>query len=839
MGNPVIMFITAGRFCILAIQIIVMKLLSTVSLLLLSFFVCACVFKASGQSDTGHIDSLPEAVRLPNGWSLSPAGKSLPLGDLPLNIVISPTRKYLAVTNNGQSVQSIQLIDLKTEKVLQSIEIPKSWYGLAFSRDEKKLYASGGNDNRIQIFSIQNNTLKLSDSILLGKKWPVAISPSGICIDDVRHRLYVVTKENNSLYVIDLNSKKILKQLPLGAEAYACQLSPVKRELYISLWGGDKILVYDTKNQIFSDSIKVGDNPNEICITKNGKRLFVANANDNSVSVIDVGSRKVTEVLNAALFPNAPSGSTTDGVALSPDERTLYITNADNNCLAVYDVSDKKTGRPLGFIPTGWYPTNVKVIDNRILVSNGKGFSSMANPYGPNPARRNQEVNYQHGDTTHPKEVQYIGGLFKGTLSIIPVPDEKMLAYYSQRVYANTPYTKKGESLTTIPEGNPVPSKIGDPSPIKYVFYILKENRTYDQILGDMTEGNGDTSLVLFGENVTPNQHALARKFVLLDNFYVDGEVSADGHSWSMGAYATDYLEKTWPTNYGGRGGTYDAEGNRPIANNKGFIWDHCKAAGVSFRTYGEFIGAKEPNIPVLEGHYCSYFTSWDQHVRDTTRVHQWQRDFDSLVAINKLPQFNSLRLINDHTEGLRKGRPTPFAHCADNDLAVGMFVDYLSKSPVWKQSVVFIVEDDAQNGPDHVDAHRTTAYIAGGFVKRGFVDHTMYSTSSMLRTIELILGIPPMSQYDASAMPMWRCFDNVANSEGFTFIPNRVSLDEKNTAVNEWSRRSEKFNLAREDAVPDLEFNEVLWYGIKGTGIPFPGPKRAAFVRIKEGNDD
>ena len=362
----------------------------------------------------------------------------------------------------------------------------------------------------------------------------------------------------------------------------------------------------------------------------------------------------------------------------------------------------------------------------------------MANPYGPNPVDKNQKVKFQGGDPNRPVEVQYIGGLFKGTMSIIDMPTEKQLGIYSQKVYANTPYSKVKETLSEGEDNNPVPKKIGDTSPIKYVFYIIKENRTYDQVLGDIKEGNGDTSLVLFGEKVTPNQHKLVHDFVLLDNFFVDGEVSADGHNWSLGAYANDYLEKNWVTSYGGRGGTYDAEGTREIANNKGgFIWEHCKKAGVSYRTYGEFADDYKPNIPVLKDHFCPYYTSWDQHVRDTVRVRQWKRDFDSLLAINALPHMNTLRLINDHTEGLSKGRPTPFAHVADNDLSVGMFVDLLSNSPVWKQSLVIIVEDDAQDGPDHVDAHRSTAYIAGPYVKRHFVNHTSYTTSGLLRTIE------------------------------------------------------------------------------------------------------
>ena len=369
--------------------------------------------------------------------------------------------------------------------------------------------------------------------------------------------------------------------------------------------------------------------------------------------------------LNAALFPDAPTGSTTNGLAITENDKTLYVANADNNCLAVFDISNPGNSKSKGFIPVGWYPTAIKVVGKKVFVANGKGFSSMANPDGPNPIKRKQHVDFQGGDKSKPKEVQYIGGLFKGTLSIFYEPNEKELSAYSQLVYENTPYTKTKELHADGEAGNPIPMKVGDTSPIKYVFYIIKENRTYDQVLGDVKEGNGDTSLVLFGEHVTPNQHAIVNEFVLLDNFYCDAEVSADGHNWSLGAYATDYLEKTWPTSYGGRGGVYDAEGNREIANNKnGFIWDHCKRAGVSYRTYGEFADDYKPNIPVLKNHFCTYYTSWDQRVRDTTRVSQWKRDFDSLVNINALPHLNTLRIINDHTEGLAKGKPLLFVRC-------------------------------------------------------------------------------------------------------------------------------------------------------------------------------
>jgi len=802
---------------------------------LFSIVVLFC-FKAAMSQPA--IVSTATKIKLPNGWSLTPAGKSLPLGDLPLNMAVTSNKKYMAVTNNGQSTQSIQLIDIASEKILDSITIAKSWYGLKFSADGKKLYASGGNDNWILRYAIVNNKLVLQDSISLGKKWPERISPAGIEIDDRKNILYVVTKENNSLYIIDLATKKIIKQLPLGGEGYTCLLSPGKNELYISVWGGDKILMLNTVSNSFSGEIKVGDNPNDICFSKKGDYLFVANANDNSVSVIDVMQKKVIETLNTALYPDAPNGSTTNGLALSENDKILYVANADNNCVAVFDVSAPGSSKSRGFIPTGWYPTGVKVIGKKIFVSNGKGFSSMANPYGPNPIRRREEVVYQGGDKSKPMGVQYIAGLFKGTLSIIHEPSAEQLGAYSSLVYSNTPYTKEKETVTAGEAGNPVPMKTGDPSPVKYIFYIIKENRTYDQVLGDIKEGNGDPNLVLFGEKITPNLHKLAKEFVLLDNFYVDAEVSMDGHNWSMAAYATDYLEKNWPTSYGGRGGVYDGEGNRAIANNKnGFIWDQCKRAGISYRTYGEFADNAKPNIAILKDHVCPYYTGWNLGFRDTARVTQWKHEFDSLLAAGAVPRFNTVRLGNDHTEGLRKGRPTPFAHVADNDLAVGLFVEYLSKSPIWKESAVFVIEDDAQNGADHVDAHRSTAYVAGGFVKRNFVDHTMYSTSSMLRTIELILGMPPMSQYDAAATPMWNCFTANANLTAFETVKPNVDLTEKNIAMNEWQRRSEKFDLGKEDAVPDLEFNIVLWNGLKGT--TFPAPKRAAFVKLKEEKED
>jgi DNA-binding beta-propeller fold protein YncE len=783
----------------------------------------------------------PDAsVLLPNGWSLTPAGQSLPLGDFPLNLAVSPNRKLVAATNNGQGTHSLQLIDPQAGKVLHSLEIPVGWLGLAFAADNRTLYVSGGNNNAIYRYRVVQQKLVLQDTITLGKPWPTRISPTGLCLDDARHLLYVVTKENHSLYTVDTRSKAVLSRDSLGKELYTCALTPDKTRLCVTHWGGNELIVWDTRTRRVQKRIAVGDNPNDLVITKNGRLAYVACADDNSVHVVDLTTGKTREVLSAALMPTPLTGSTSNSVALSPNEKTLYVANADNNCLAVFDVSLAGQSKSRGFIPTGWYPTCVRTVGKQVLVANGKGFTSFANPNGPNPLSLTQEVAYQQGDTATISKIQYIGDLMRGSLSLIPAPNAQQLADYTRKVYRNSPFSREREEVAEGEAGNPIPRSVGSPSPIKYVFYIVKENRTYDQVLGDVPEGNGDPNLCLFPEKVTPNHHALARDFVLLDNFYVSAEVSADGHNWSLGGYANDFTEKNWVTSYGGRGGNYVFEGqNRTAWPKDGFIWDHCQRAGISYRTYGEFADDYKANIPALEGHFCPYYTSWDTRVRDTTRVTQWKRDFDSLVLAGKLPHLNTLRLINDHTEGLRKGAPSPTAQMADNDLALGQFIEHLSHSPVWAESAVFVLEDDAQNGADHVDAHRSIAFVVSPYTKRRYVDHTLYSTNSMLRTLELILGMEPMSQQNAAATPMWRCFTAKPDLTPWTARPANVDLNEVNVAVNEWQRRSEEFDLSKEDRVADLEFNRVLWKAIKGLDSEMPAPRRAAFLKYSEEEDE
>ena len=769
-----------------------------------------------------------QRLTLPNGWSLTPVGESVPLGDFPMNMTVSHDQRWLAITNNGQSTQQIMLYDLVEQRMRDSVEINKAWLGLRFAPDDQSLYVSGGNDNVVKQYQVEDGQLSLRDSIVLGEPWPNPISVAGIDVNGQNNELYTVTKDDSALYVADLSNNQVKDRYPLGHEAYTCLYDRARQRLYVSLWGGAQVAVFDTQQKTFLDPIAVETHPNDMVMTRDAQYLFVANANANSVSVIDLDQQKSVETIATALYPDAPIGSTTNSVALSPDERQLYIANADNNCLSVFDVSNPGRSESLGFIPTGWYPTCVRTVGDRLYVANGKGFSSHANPNGPNPYEKRTD------------ETQYIARLLEGTLSIIDVPETAELTAYSEAVYRNTPYTKERELQAEGETNNPIPQTVGDASPIKHVFYIVKENRTYDQVLGDMPEGNGDSSLCLFPERVTPNHHRLAREFVLLDNFYVDAEVSADGHNWSMGAYATDFVEKTWPTSYGGRGGNYDYEGTRAIAYpDQGYIWDHCQRAGVSYRSYGEFADEGEANEPALVGHIDASYPGYNLEIKDVTRFEEWQHDFDSLLAADAVPQFQTLRFGNDHTAGARLGMPTPRAMVADNDLAVGRFVEHLSNSEIWSESAVFILEDDAQNGPDHVDAHRSVLLVASPYTKRHAVVHSMYSTSSVLRTIELILGLPPMSQYDAAAPSLWECFTATPDTTAYVALPNNINLDELNTEENKLSDRSAHYPLDQEDAIPDDEFSEVIWKTVRGLDSEMPAPRRSAFVRLAEGDEE
>ncbi|HZS08996.1 MAG TPA: beta-propeller fold lactonase family protein [Blastocatellia bacterium] len=821
--------------------------------------------KLPGQTTTGML--------LPNGWTLTPEGTQIPVSDLPLNMEMSRDKRYLLVTTNGNGDQTINVIDLVAGRSVQTLSVRKSWLGLAFAPDGNRFYVSGGDDNEVLTFDFADGKATAAGKIILGSSEYHALTdalreatrragqgefafPAGMAVSPDGKRLYVAENLTNKVAVVDLISQQVVTKINVGDYPYDCTISKDGRRVYVSNWGSRSVAVIDTANNQAVGNIQVGDHPNDLELSGDGRTLYVANANSNTVSVVDTAQMKEVEAISTALHPKSPAGSTPNAVALSPDEKTLYVANADNNDVAIVDVSKRGASKVNGFIPTGWYPTSVRVSQDgkRIFVANGKGTASAANPKGPQPTQARN------------RETEYIGSMLKGTVSLVNVPDKAKLSQLTSRVYANSPYTDELLKAARAPrERTAIPVRVGDASPIKHVIYVIKENRTYDQILGDMKEGNGDPNLCLFGEDVTPNQHAIAREFVLLDNLYVDAEVSADGHNWSTAAYATDYVEKTWPTNYSRRGRTYDYEGSKKISRpTAGYIWDYCKRAGVSYRSYAEFIGVKDvkagggggnqpeseasrtarrenyTNEDALQGHFSPTYPSWDLTVPDNKRVDAWLEEFREYEKNGQLPQFQIVRLGGDHTQGTRPGAPTPRAHMAENDLAVGRLVEAVSQSEkYWPDTAVFIIEDDAQNGPDHVDAHRSIAFVASAWTKRRYVDSTMYTTSSMLRTMELILGLPPMSQYDAAAIPMFNSFTDKADLTKFKSLPARVDLNEKNPPNAPGAQRSAQLDFSKEDAAPDVEFNEIIWKAVRGADSQMPAPVRSAFVRVIEDDDD
>jgi YVTN family beta-propeller protein len=780
-----------------------------------------------------HIPLLPGKlpdgrVRLPNGWYLSPAGAHVEVGELPLNLAVTPDERFVITTDNGTAVHSLSIIETRTWTLVRKVRVAKSWVGIRMYDGGRRFLLSGGNDNRVDIYSFDEGEVRLIDSLLIAPPRPKAkVWVAGVDIDEERGIVYAAGKENASLTAIRLSDRSIVTTIPLPATPYTCLVSPHHPYVFVSLWGGAAVAYVDRATGAIVRTVPVGDHPCDMVESPDGVRLFVANANTNTVSAIDIAAGRVTETISSALAPNLPYGSTPNGVTLSADGSTLYVANADNNYVAVMDVRTPGSARAAGFIPTGWYPTAVRVLPSSgaLIVANGKGGLSKPNPGGPRPdeSRRSKE---------------YIGSFFSGSVSLIERPDGPALAAYSRAVYENSKIL-----FAPAPPGasNPVPRRTGETSPIKHVFYVIKENRTYDQVFGDMERGNGDRSLCLFGEDVTPNHHALAREFVLLDNFYADAEVSADGHNWTMGAYATDYTEKTWPTSYGGRGGEYEYEGGVPIVYpSGGYLWDLCQRHGVSYRTYGEFTenaaapgDSATPLLPSLAGHVAPFYRGWDMDYSDIQRADDWERDFSAYEKSGDLPQFQTIKLPNDHTEGTRKGKPTPRAYVAQNDQALGMIVDRISRSRYWPTSAIFVIEDDAQNGPDHVDAHRTVALVISPYARRGAVDSELYSTSSMVRTMELILGLPPLSQFDASATPMWSSFTSTPDLKPYAHIKTKVNLDEKNIAGAYGQERSGRMDFSREDAAPDLELSEIVWRAVRGADAPMPPPVRSAFVRL------
>lgn len=796
---------------------------------------------------------------LPNGWTISPAGAQVEITDLPLNIHPLPDGRHALVGTAGYNAHKLSLIDLKSKKVVSDLTARQSWFGLAADTQANRLWWSAGGAGGLLEITRNGTELKaVKDdkaepaAKTKGKGKPFA---SGVAFIESSKTLLELDINLGTLTETKLDAPNAKRTEKIAERPYDIVVGNGGKYYYVSDWSARCVNVIDAESLKVLQRIGVGEHPNQLRLHPRDGRLFVACASANAVYVIDTIRWGLPEIISTALFPRAPEGSTPDALAISPDGETLYVANADNNCVAVIDVEHPGRSFVEGFIPTGWYPTSVAVTPDgkQLLVGVGKGNQTRPNPVeNANQEKLRQAI----GAKTRAEmpegvlhwvnlyKYPYIGTTLSGALSIVEIPDAEELAELTTTVYRNCPYSDRMLSAANAPaRKTAVPTKVGEKSPIEHVLYIIKENRTYDQVFGDIKRGNGDPSLVLFGEEVTPNHHKLANDFVLLDNLYCNGHVSADGHPWSTQAYNTDYIARNWALTYSGRAGVDDDDEGELAKAPSGYIWDLCARKGLSYRSYGEY-GARvsqpdgslkmEGRAPGLVGHMSpNYGISKvpGKRPRDTDNAAIFIEEFNQYCEKGTLPNFMIMSLGEDHTDGTRPNSFTPQACVASNDLALGRIVEAVSKSKYWAKTAIFVIEDDAQNGPDHVDAHRTVGLVISPYTRRGHLDSTQYSTVSMMRTMELILGLPPLSQFDAAATPMYESFTDKADLTPYAAVPNRIDLNAQNTALAYGAERSAKMDFSDYDKIDDFELNEILWRSIKGVNAPLPPAVRRAIA--------
>ncbi len=851
------------------------------------FVIAATILPSTILAATNHtqIDqpgTKGNTTRLVNNWTITPAGTQTALGDLPLNSVLSPNGRYLLVSNDGAGIQSLQVVATATNRVVQTIPytVPNGVFvGLAYSPDGAHAYAASGGSDVVHTFDvISNGLLSPAGDITIGTTTQNPY-PTGLSISPDGSTLYVANNLANTVSVISTKTKTITGTIAIGGYPYTTLVSKDGKTVYATNWGDSTVSVINASNKTVTATISVGKHPSAMTLSSNGL-LFVADSNSDAISVVDTKSNKTVRTISVSLYPNAPLSSSPEGLAVDKDNQYLYVVNSGNNDVVVIGLHG--TSGPekiLGQIPTAWYPTSVSIgKDGNLYVTNAKGRGAGPNDKKiyPNPTRKNPPIvdgitGYNDGYCNCTFN-QYSGSMIVGTLSTIPAPGKGLLNLFSDQVMRNDHVGDN--SVLKRDAGNPIPLP-GGTSPIKHVIYIVKENRTYDQVFGDLPAGNGDPSLTLFPKDNTPNLHALAEKFGIFDNFYADAEVSADGHNWINSANASDYNEKMWPQDYSpgaGRNRGYDFEGGSNInLSAGGYLWDSSAQAHITYRDYGEFIvdnfSAKNVKIipasqastcpgavansysgvtvpagdvlcfpsetvnpkstPNLVGHFDNHFRTFDTRYREADRVTEWSREYNQFVANNDLPQLEILRLPNDHTSGTTPGRLTPQAAVAENDLAVGKVVDIVSHSKYWASTAIVVTEDDAQNGPDHVDAHRTESLVISPYTQRSslFVDHTLYDTAAMVRTLELILGLRSLSQYDNAATPMWRDFHKNADTKSYTALPEKYGPDQVNTMVSYGAKQSAAMNFNVADiSSQDQQLNQILWHTVKGASSAYPG---------------
>jgi YVTN family beta-propeller protein len=769
---------------------------------------------------------------LPTQQRIRAGGKEVELGLFPAGIALSADGRLVLATNNGFIMQSLSVVDTQTlavtDKRFASTGSNLLFIGVVLAADGRTGYASGhdllGND---VVFAVtiapgpSGPSLTFNDPI----PFPFGAFAAGMAIGS-DGTLYVAENLHNKLAVIDPRTK-VLEEIAVGRQPWGVAVHPTLPQVYVSNRVDRTLSIVDTEQKIVLATVPTGNGPNAVAVSPDGAKIFVANASSDDLTVFDVNHPESVRTISLAPFPGALEGSSPNALAFTPSGHTpsrLYVATAWDNDIAVVS-PDTETVE--GLIPTGWYPSAIAVSpDNTTLyIANMKGGRTFPRTRQRQPLDTTVNLRFGGSYGVH------------GTLQVVGVPSNRELAYLTRRVrFFNGFDSRIRPSNAAAAEGpcSPIPCQPADVSPIKHVVFIVRENKTYDQDLGDLPQADGEPSFVLYGESVTPNLHKLVQEFVLMDRFFADSEKSEPGHAWTMASIDTDYEEKTWTSTTfsagtpGGRPndiGVQDPNLGQalvlPVAEPAGQYWfDNCYNHGKTFRNYGEFLRAADDGTPIdyWVTNTDAMFRGFDLDYPDQQRFEEWKKEFDEQVRTDSFPQFTYITLPNDHTKGTGVGNPDPRSFVADNDYATGEIVEAISHSKYWADTVIFMLEDDSQSGADHIDSHRTVGTVIGPYVRRHYVSHTRFDMASMHRTMELILGLPPMSQFDQMAIPMRELFTDTPDLTPYTSVP--VSFPMTLTRAGApGADISAQQDWSRPDRVPDELLNQLLWDYLKGVG--------------------
>ncbi|MDX2131787.1 MAG: alkaline phosphatase family protein [Planctomycetota bacterium] len=795
---------------------------------------------------------------VPTNQLVRPAGDTVEFAARPVDVAFSPDGSRVFAKHNG----GVLVLDAATWKELQNISCGgASMVGLAVRASDAAVYTTTAKDELVELTRADDGTYKVARRIKLpGPGGKGSSFPCGIALGPSDAKAYVCLSVNNTLAEVDLTTGRVEREIPVGVAPYGVVLTPDASEAYVTCWGGRRpaegqatapsagtpvavdargiasgggVAVVSLAKGEMGTFIDTGRSPCAIAMSPDAGRVYVANANDDTLSVIDTKARTVAHTVNVKPDASLPFGSMPHGVALADDGATVLVALGGNNAVAVIDGASLGVR---GFIPTGWFPGNLAVHERHLVVGNVKGVGS-----------RTQQKN-RNGLNSHNH---------RGSVQRVSLPDADALASMTDQVKADAlvpqallAQQRAANAAETPPA--PVPARVGDPSPIQHCVYILKENRTYDQVFGAIGRGNSEPSLCIYGRTVTPNHHALADEFVLLDNYYCNGVLSADGHSWATEGNVTPYLERS----FGGFTRSYTF-GDDPLTySSSGFLWDHVLAAGLSFRNYGEFDYANEKpdvgydvfykdwqektgkiriehNIGIANLRTYSHpdYPGWNMDIPDVYRAEIFLTELAEFEKKGMFPNLVFIYLPNDHTSGTGEGNPTPRSLVADNDLAMGRIVEGLSKSRFWPAMAIFINEDDPQDGFDHVDGHRSLCLVVSPYSRQqGKVISTFYNQSSVYHTIQRILGLAPANQLVAASNVMTDCFVPVADLAPYRVRENTVPLCEMNPKkatlsprMREFAEISARLELGKPDACDEDTLNRILWHDAKGEHAPYP----------------